>query len=192
MFEIVIVLFLVLIAYSSKKTKKNRQRGQVQPFIGSRSKKVVTFSSVTKKPPTSTSVPHKRHVYLGSKTERNFYQVLQDILPRDYVVHCQVSLMALVQPVNFKDNSRTWAKRMDYVITDRNTKILAVIELDDSSHRQKKRQERDLYVNSALEGHHKLLRFEATGNYDPIYVANIIERDTEIKCNPLVAVAQFS
>ncbi|MGP8305042.1 DUF2726 domain-containing protein [Vibrio sp. YIC-376] len=192
MFEIVIVLFLVLIAYTSMKSKKSRHRGQLKPFVGSGSKRVTTFPTVTKKPAKPSFVPHKKHIYLNSKTERNFYQVLQEILPSDYVVHCQVSLMALVQPLHFKDNSRTWAKRMDYVITDRNTKILAVIELDDSSHRQKKRQERDFYVNSALEGHHKLLRFEATGKYDPIYVANVIERDTEITCNPLVTVAQLN
>ncbi|MBR9787184.1 MAG: DUF2726 domain-containing protein [Vibrionaceae bacterium] len=189
MFEIIIVifLFLVLIVYSSKKASKNQRREQVKPFIGSNSHRAMN-------PPQTKclSVPHKKHVYLSSKTERNFYNVLQEILPSDYVIHCQVSLMALVQPVNFKDNSRTWAKRMDYVITDRNTKILAVIELDDSSHRQKRRQERDLYVNAALEGHHKLLRFDATGNYDPIYVATVIERETGIACNPFMTVLQPS
>ncbi|MGY0616110.1 DUF2726 domain-containing protein [Vibrio sp. FJH11] len=173
----------------STKSKRNRHHGEVKPFVGSGNKRVTTFPTATKKSVKPSFVPHKKHVYLGSKTERNFYQVLQEILPSDYIVHCQVSLMALVQPVSFKDNSRTWAKRVDYVITDRSTKVLAVIELDDSSHRQKKRQERDLYVNSALEGHHKLLRFEATGNYDPIHVAQVIERDTEITCNPLVTVA---
>lgn len=189
MFEIVIViiLFLVLIVLSSKKASKKQRKEQVKPFIGSAS------SSVMDAPQTKCMrVPHKKHVYLSSKTERNFYNVLQEILPSDYVIHCQVSLMALVQPVNFKDNSRTWAKRMDYVITDRNTKVLAVIELDDSSHRQKRRQERDHYVNSALEGHHKLIRFDAIGKYNPIDVAKVIERETDIKCNSLMGLAQHS
>ncbi|EJG0729932.1 hypothetical protein CGH99_07070 [Vibrio parahaemolyticus] len=138
------------------------------------------------------SVPHKKSDYLGTKTERNFYRTLQKVLPEDYVIHCQVSLMALVQPVNFRDNSRTWAKRMDYVITDRDTRVLAVIELDDSSHRLKKRQERDLYVNDALEGRHKLLRFEAKSNYDPVHIAKIIERNTDIQCNTTKPVTQYS
>lgn len=191
MFEIVIVLFLVMVVYSSTKSKNTKQEGKVEPFISS-NKDVISFPAVTSKQVKRGTVPHKKHVHLGSKTERGFYLVLQEILPSDYVVHCQVSLMALVQPINFKDNSRTWAKRMDYVITDRSTKILAVIELDDSSHRLKRRRERDLYVNAALEGHHKLLRFEASGKYDPNYVAKTIERETEIKCNPLVSVAHFN
>ncbi|EIQ7472505.1 DUF2726 domain-containing protein [Vibrio parahaemolyticus] len=137
------------------------------------------------------SIPHKKSVYLTSQTERNFYQILQDILTKDYVVHCQVSMMALVQPVNYKDNSKTWAKRMDFVITDRDTKILAVIELDDSSHRQKKRQDRDLYVNTAFDGHHKLLRFEAQGHYNPLEIASVIERETDIKCNISTPVPQY-
>ncbi|AEX21997.1 DUF2726 domain-containing protein [Vibrio sp. EJY3] len=188
MFEIVIViiLFLVLIVLSSKKASKKQRKEQVKPFIGS-------SGSAMDAPQTKCMrVPHKKHVYLSSKTERNFYNVLQEILPSDCVVHCQVSLMTLVQPVNFKDNSRTWAKRMDYVITDRNTKVLAVIELDDSSHRQKRRQERDHYVNSALEGHHKLIRFDAIGKYNPIDVAKVIERETDIKCNSLMGLVQTS
>lgn len=100
-------------------------------------------------------------------------------------------MMAIVQPVNFKDNSKTWAKRLDFVITDRDTQIFAVIELDDSSHRQKKRQERDLYVNSAFEGHHKLLRFEAQARYNPQEIASIIERETDIKCNISALVPQY-
>jgi len=59
---------------------------------------------------------------------------------------------------------------------------IAVIELDDSSHRQKKRQERDHYVNSVLEGQHPLLRFEARSHYDKGHLIKVIERDTDIKC----------
>ncbi|MCG6478932.1 DUF2726 domain-containing protein [Vibrio parahaemolyticus] len=137
-------------------------------------------------------VPHKKSTYLATKTERRFYKVLQELIPDDYVIHSQVSLIALVQPTNFKDNSRTWAKRMDYVITDRDTKVLAVIELDDSSHRQKKRQERDIYVNNALKGHHPLLRFEAKSSYDKNHVATVIERETLIKCREFKSVLQYS
>lgn len=137
-------------------------------------------------------VPHKKSTYLATKTERRFYKVLQELIPDEYVIHSQVSLMALVQPTNFKDNSRTWAKRMDYVITDRDTKVLAVIELDDSSHRQKKIQERDIYVNNALNGHHPLLRFEARSSYNKTHIATVLERDTIIKCRELESVLQYS
>lgn len=74
--------------------------------------------------------------------------------------------MALIQPVEWKNNSRTWAKRMDFVVTDSTTKVICVIELDDRSHQRADRQKRDKYVNEALDGHHKLIRFKASWTYD--------------------------
>lgn len=128
-------------------------------------------------------VEHKKQSHLATENERKLYFALQKALPSDYTVHSQVSLMALVKPINFKNNSRTWAKRMDFVITDKATKILAVIELDDSTHNWKKRQERDQYVNEALEGHHTLIRFSTKRFYEPSEIAEVLERKTEIKCN---------
>lgn len=137
----------------------------------------------TSEPSTVKTVEHKKQHYLSTENERKLYFALLECLPEDYIVHCQVSLMALVQPRNFKDNSRTWAKRMDYVITDKSTRILAVIELDDYTHKWEKRQKRDVYVNAALEGHHPLVRFDTQRYYDPAVIAEILESRTEIRCN---------
>jgi len=207
-FELIIVLSIGCIVYLfTKKGKKPKRRlneweqgasvrrpNSVHAFepkvVGQNPKVVeVPLPHSGSKP---NSVPHKKSTYLGTKTERRFYKVLQELIPEEYVIHSQVSLMALVQPINFKDNSRTWAKRMDFVITDSDTKVLAVIELDDSSHRQKKRQERDIYVNNALKGHHPLLRFEAKSTYDKTHIATLLERDTIIKCRELKSVLQYS
>ncbi|HHP0481478.1 TPA: DUF2726 domain-containing protein [Vibrio campbellii] len=179
MFELIIVLSIGCIVYLFTKTKKKTSRGNVEPFVGSSPGAQLGDQESKKK-----VVLHKKRNYLCTKTENNFYQVLLDVLPSEYVVHSQVSMMALVQPVNFKDNSKTWAKRMDFVITDKNTKIMAVIELDDSSHRQQKRQERDIYVNNAFKNLHPLLRFEAFNQYGSIAIAKTLEQCTNIKCTP--------
>ena len=123
--------------------------------------------SITPQKPNSCSdkVEHKRSEYLASKNERNFFIALRQALPDDYMVHCQTSLMALIQPVEWKNNSRTWAKRMDFVVTDETTKIVCVIELDDRTHERNDRKKRDKYVNEALNGHHKLIRFKASWSY---------------------------
>ncbi|MFW1332002.1 DUF2726 domain-containing protein, partial [Vibrio parahaemolyticus] len=164
--ELLILIPLACIVYLfTKKGKKPKRRlneweqgaaarrpnsvHSFEPKVVEKSPKIVELP-LQKTGNKTNSVPHKKSTYLATKAERRFYKVLQELLPDEYVIHSQVSLMALVQPTSFKDNSRTWAKRMDYVITDRDTKVLAVIELDDSSHRQKKRQERDIYVNNAL------------------------------------------
>ncbi|MDF4706852.1 DUF2726 domain-containing protein [Vibrio parahaemolyticus] len=208
MAELTILLALICIVFlfTKKRKKTGRRLNQWgQGGVVRRPNSLHPFESkVVEKPPKiievplpntsnkTNSVPHKKSTYLTTKAERKFYKVLQELLPEEYVIHSQVSLMALVQPTNFKDNSRTWAKRMDYVITDRDTKVLAVIELDDSSHRQKKRQERDIYVNNALDGHHPLLRFEARSSYDKTHIATVLERGTIIKCRELENILQHS
>lgn len=113
---------------------------------------------------------HKASSYLTTENERLFHAELLKAIPDSCVIHCQVSLMALVQPVEWKHNSKTWAKRMDFVITDENTKVLAVIELDDRSHNTEKRKIRDDYVNNVLDGHHKLVRFKAARSYDSVKI----------------------
>ncbi|NOH69444.1 DUF2726 domain-containing protein [Vibrio rotiferianus] len=165
--------------YDLKTRKPSELEERLYDQQGESSYEVLPLSEA-KKPISQTVVPHKKSTYLATKAERKFYGILQELLSDEYVIHCQVSLMALVQPVNFKDNSKTWAKRMDYVITDKDTRVLAVIELDDSSHSRPKRQERDIYVNEALLGHHPLLRFSVRGTYDPLEISNKIEDRTEI------------
>ncbi|EJL6619206.1 DUF2726 domain-containing protein [Vibrio cholerae] len=61
--------------------------------------------------------------------------------------------------------------------------VLAVIELDDSTHNWKKRQERDRYVNDVLDGHHTLIRIQTKRFYEPSEIAAILSRETEIRCN---------
>ncbi len=67
---------------------------------------------------------------LATENEKKFLLALQKALKDKYLIHCQTSLIAMVDPVNFKDKPRAYSKRMDFVITDTATKILAVIELE--------------------------------------------------------------
>lgn len=139
--------------------------------------------------PPSVKIEHKKQSHLATENERKLCFALQKALPPEYMIHSQVSLMALVNPVEAKHNSKTWAKRMDFVITDKATKILAVIELDDSTHHWEKRKERDRYVNEVLEGHHKLVRFNTKRFYEPHEIAKVLEQETGIKCHHFEQVA---
>ena len=92
---------------------------------------------------------HRKKEFLTTKNERKLFFALQKVLnSKKCMVHCQTSLIALVEPL--EDKGRAWSKRMDFVITDTASKILAVIELDDSSHLRSDRQARDKYVNLGL------------------------------------------
>jgi hypothetical protein len=123
-----------------------------------------------------STVVHRKREHLASRNEQKLLFALHKALGQGYMIHCQVSLIALVEPVDWRQRSRSWAKRMDYVITDKASKVVAVIELDDASHHAAKRQKRDHYVNEALAGHHPLLRIPTTKFYSPEVIAGLLEK----------------
>ncbi len=105
-------------------------------------KKSETVSNPSKNS-ASLDIEHTKREYLATANERKFYAALKGVLKDQYQIHCQVSLIALVVPVEFKHKKRAYSRRMDYVVTDNQTKIICVIELDDSTHNSKKRQKSD-------------------------------------------------
>ncbi len=119
-------------------------------------------------------IKHNKNEYLTTENERKFFYALKKAIGEDYLIHCQTSLIAIVEPIEYKDKSRAWSKRVDFVITDNKTKIIAVIELDDSSHNKANRIKRDKYVNNALEPHHPLIRFNTEKFYKPEKIAEIL------------------
>lgn len=145
------------------------------------SKRIKKKSESNEATPVEQKIKHRKKEHLTTINERKLYFALQKALDSKYVIHSQVSLIALVEPYEFKDKSKSWAKRMDFVITDTATKILAVIELDDSSHYTEKRVKRDAYVNDALAGHHPLIRLPTQKFYDPKEIASVLEEKAGIQ-----------
>lgn len=126
------------------------------------------------------NIEHKKKYHLATKNEQKLFFALQKVLDKKYIVHCQTSLIALVEPIERKHKGKAWSKRMDFVITDKATKILAVIELDDSSHNLPKRIERDKYVNHALDSNHPLIRIPSENFYTPEKIADLLEKKAGI------------
>ena len=129
------------------------------------------------------SIRHKKRLFLTTSNERKFFFALKKVCGDNYLIHCQTSLIALVEPEEFEHRARAWSKRVDFVITDGKSKVLAVIELDDSSHNSKKRQQRDRYVEAALGPHHKLLRFNTQQFYHPEHLAERLSKEADIDLN---------
>ncbi len=164
-FTIVIVIFLLACIFIIFKNKIEKQQQ----------------NSSDKKPSKTILVDHKKIDYLATENERKLCFSLQKALTDKYMIHSQVPLFSLVKPIDYKHNSKSWAKRVDFVITDTATKVIAVIELDDSTHNQKKRIERDNYVNYALKGHHPLIRVNTEKFYAPEKIAELLETEAGIK-----------
>ena len=119
---------------------------------------------------------YEKKTHLASRREQRLFRYLNKILPKDYHVHCQSSLISLLVPADLRSARMVWAKRMDYVITDADTRILLVIELDDPSHERKDRRKRDKFVNKTLNGKHPLLRLTTEQARDKVLVKRKIEQ----------------
>lgn len=91
---------------------------------------------------------------LQTRSEEALYRRLKEVLP-GYHIFAQVQLSRLIDVKKGHDFSK-WFNRVnrmsvDFVVCDENLKVLTVIELDDSSHRDPLRQEQDYKKNKALK-----------------------------------------
>lgn len=91
---------------------------------------------------------------LTTNESRN-YKILQEAADvKGYRICPKVRLADIVKPKNdekyMSHFGKIKAKHVDFAVCDRNMKVLAVVELDDSSHDRKDRQERDEFVDTIL------------------------------------------
>ncbi len=95
---------------------------------------------------------------LLTPAERSFFGVLQQAAASNYQIFAKVRLADIVQPVRSSSRSawrsafnRIAGKHIDFVLCDlAHLGVIAVIELDDSSHETFERGVRDTLVDSAL------------------------------------------
>ncbi len=111
--------------------------------------------------------------YFMSKPENELFQLLSKEFANEYVVFAQVHLPTIV---NHKIKGQNWKgafsainrKSVDFVLCDK--VYLApklAIELDDKSHDEEDRKERDVFVELVLEGAGMpLLRIKNKGFFD--------------------------
>ncbi|MEJ5237999.1 MAG: DUF2726 domain-containing protein [Limisphaera sp.] len=127
-------------------------------------------------PSRSLDAPYVRVPVLLSPAERSFYGALQQVLGGRCVVFAKVRLADLIRPrpglsrpANRRAFNRTLGKHVDFVLCDPDRlRVVAVIELDDRSHRWKHRAARDQFVASALAAAGiPLLRIPAAAAYAP-------------------------
>lgn len=93
--------------------------------------------------------------YLLTKNEWYEYRKLRDLVePKELRVCPKVRLLDLVEPRRGEEYmsmlGKIQSKHVDFVITDRDMHIKAILELDDKSHDKPDRQERDQFVDEVL------------------------------------------
>lgn len=95
--------------------------------------------------------------YLLTKNEYGQYKKLKEYADQAELLICpKVRLLDVLEPRKGEKNYKTLfykvqAKHIDFLICDKDLHVLGAVELDDSSHDQKDRQERDTFVDQILE-----------------------------------------
>jgi len=118
-------------------------------------------------------LPYKKRQYFFSKAERSFYEVLLLALKdNNYTVFSKVRLLDLFYLPKNTNKPQTHinkiqSKHVDFVICDsQSLKTLLAIELDDSSHLNLNRMERDEFINDIFkQAQFPLLRIPAKASY---------------------------
>ncbi len=110
------------------------------------------------KRPRKESASYEKQAWLFSPAERSFLGVLEQALGQQYRIMGKVRLADIIKPK--VGSKRTWqrafnqiqSKHIDFVACDPATlTVKFVIELDDASHNRPDRQDRDDFLNKALQ-----------------------------------------
>ncbi|WAJ69228.1 DUF2726 domain-containing protein [Catenovulum adriaticum] len=104
----------------------------------------------------------KKHEALQLNPRQKLHLLLQQILSSEYRIHCQVSLAYLISAQDKLLKRNSLSKLMDFVITDKNNAILAVIELDTRAENERKND----WVLACLKGQHSFIRIPPQQDYN--------------------------
>jgi very-short-patch-repair endonuclease len=137
------------------------------------------FNKDTKK--ADERLPYRLRDDFLSPAEFSFYKVLQGVLGNRFVIQSKVRLADLffvaLPNENFSYLGKIAQKHIDFIVCDAQTmKPLFGIELDDSSHQRKNRQERDHFVEEAFAAaSFPLVRFPVKSSYTSDEIVALIK-----------------
>lgn len=120
---------------------------------------------------SARNAPRYRKIpQLLTKTEQQFWQALMQAIPNNVHVHSKVRLCDLVEcrfGNNQTDFNRISSKHVDFVLCSKDSTVLGVIELDDSTHFRADRKRRDQFVDNVMgDAGIRILHVPAKQNYD--------------------------
>lgn len=141
---IAVISMFIFIGMGSDETKKNEQ---------------ITKPAKKNKTPIKSS-------HLMTSHEKVMFGVLKEAVPECHIF-VQVALGGILWTSSYATRNKFSQKIADFVITDQNFTILAVIELDDKSHigKEDKDAERDAMVR---EAGYKALRYPSIPTIDQL------------------------
>lgn len=163
-FIILIIMLYVGIFCIGKAIDKNDEKNKITNTEIIKTKKEYKYKNY-----------YKPKIYLITLNELKFYNVLMEITKElDLVLFSQVSLYNILetkQNLDYKTKTiyfnKIASKTIDFVLVDKkDCRIKLCIELDDYTHNQRKRIERDIFINELFnELEINLLRYPTYNVY---------------------------
>lgn len=115
---------------------------------------------------------------LLTKAERAFAEALEPCLPPDSRLLAKVRVADVISAARAGDRgafSKISQKHLDFVIATRDWTVIAAVELNDKSHAEPKRAERDRFLEEAFRGAQVPLHFvRAAARYDATALRTLI------------------
>lgn len=104
--------------------------------------------------------------YLMTNREKKMFNVMIEAMPECFVF-TQVSMQAILWTKDMATRNKFNRKIIDYVVTNKEFEILAVVELDDKSHvgKEDKDAERDAMIK---EAGYKAIRYQKIPNAETL------------------------
>ena len=135
---------------------------------------ILRFLPLFLAPSSKGALPYESKINLLTPAERSFLGVLDQVVGSDYRIMAQVRLADVIKVRKGSENrqaalNRIQSKHLDFVACDPNDlSIKFAVELDDSSHKRPDRQQRDAFLDQAMQtAQIPLYRFPVKRSYDP-------------------------
>ena len=138
------------------------------------------------KPNSNIAFPYRLENSFLSPAEIAFFQTLKKLVGENLIIFSKPSLREFISVVNRSDQTafnRINQKHIDFLVCDPNTfQPRFAIELDDSSHRQTNRIERDKFVDQVFTGINlPLIHIPVQRAYDVEQINGIIRNALQIR-----------
>lgn len=132
-------------------------------------------------------LPYIKKDYLMTKAEMSFFRVLESVIESEYYIVPQLTISKIVLTTAKGKNyysylSKINKKTVDFVLFDKKSfSPVMVIELDDNSHLEERRKQRDLFVDNVMkEIGLEIIHIKAAYNYNLEEVRDLIFQKNNI------------
>ena len=174
------IVIIVLIIFIIIKTINQKRKSTVQTSQTFKKTEKIKVEENTEKNNNINKNQYKKKNFLTC-TEKKFLSVLHELKKYDLIIIPQVNLATIIQKTGeFKYQNELY-RNIDFGIFDKNYNILLLIELNDISHQQYKRRERDMKVKEIVkQADIKLINFYTDKPNKPEYVTKRIINELAI------------